>query len=99
MKKYVKVIIEDENGKSLVHHYISKDTWDVPAGQIEDGEIPQVAAARELLERTGFVIDTSNLKASGEDGDFYIFKGERKDLTKVAEPGEKGGYSTSIRWS
>ena len=99
MKKYVKVIIEDENGKSLVHHYISKDTWDVPAGQIEDGEVAILAAARELLERTGFVIDTSNLENAGEDEVFYIFKGKKKDLIKVAEPGEKGGYGTSIRWS
>lgn len=31
-----------------------KTHWEVPAGRIEDGEKPEIAAARELLEETGY---------------------------------------------
>ncbi len=98
MKNYVKIIIEDENKKVLEHHFIRENKWDVPAGKIEDNESPAEAAARELLERTGFAINPKSLEEAGEDSDFYIFKGKKEDLSEVAKPGEKGGYSTSIRW-
>lgn len=31
-----------------------KTHWEIPAGRIDDGEQPQAAAARELLEETGY---------------------------------------------
>ncbi len=98
MNKYVKIIIQDEAKNTLEHHYIREDKWGVPAGKIEDNETPQKAAARELLERSGFSIDISKLELVGEEGDFYVFRVEKADLIKIAEPGEKGGYETSIRW-
>jgi glycosyltransferase involved in cell wall biosynthesis len=37
------------------------------------------------------------LQAEDEEG-LYVFKGKKSDLHKVAEPGEKFGYMTEIRW-
>lgn len=95
---FVKIKIEDENGKVLKHHYLRVDKYDLPAGKIEEGESPREAAARELLERTGFSIDENKLSDLGIEGDFYLFAGKKEDLAQVAKPGEKGGYETDVRW-
>ncbi len=98
MKNFVKIYIEDEDGKKLKTHFLRVDKWDIPAGKIEEGEDPKFAAARELLERTGYKIEEDNLLAEGLEDDFLVFKGKKSSLVKVAEPGEKGGYSTEIKW-
>lgn len=97
-EKYVKIIIEDENQKILKHHYIRENKWDVPAGKIEVGETVLKGAVRELIERTGYNIEETNLQAMPKEGEFFVFKGNKKDLSQVAKPGERGGYSTEIRW-
>jgi len=50
----------DDGRMLLIEHYrfITDTTgWEVPAGRIEDGEDPAVAAARELREETGHAAD------------------------------------------
>jgi 8-oxo-dGTP pyrophosphatase MutT (NUDIX family) len=51
------VVTDPERGVLLLwrHRFIS-DTWgwEVPAGRVDDGESPIVAAARETLEETGW---------------------------------------------
>jgi len=98
MPKYVKIKIEDEEGMILKTHYLRVDEWDLPAGKIEDNENQFQAAVRELIERTGYRIKENDLKESCIDGEFYMFIGQKKDLVQVVEPGEKGGYSTDIKW-
>ncbi len=98
MRKFVKIKISDEDGKVLMHHYLRAGKYDLPAGKIEENELPAKAAARELLERTGFHADERNLEKLGEEGEFLLFGGKKKDLTQVAKPGEKGGYATDVRW-
>lgn len=98
MSQLVKIKIEDENGKILKHHFLRADNYDLPAGQIEENETPIQAATRELVERTGYKIDESNLQQEDTEGEFMVFMGKKKDLVKISNPGEKGGYATDIRW-
>ena len=98
MKNLVKIYIEDENRKILKTHFLRVNEWGAPAGKIEKGENAKQAAVRELLERTGYTIEEGDLSEAGIEGDFIIFKGTRPSISKVAEPGEKGGYSTEIKW-
>lgn len=99
MKKYVKIRLEDRKGRVLQHFFCRLKKWRLPSGYIEKGENPQKAAARELLERTGHKIQPRRLKYIGINGDFYMFKGNKKDTRQVATPGECGCYSTHIRWA
>lgn len=104
--KYVKIQIEDEIGNTLLHHFLRIDSWGLPAGRIEEGETPRTAAARELLERTGFEIDEDKLLECGvinqeeesKMNSFILFSGKKSDLHKVANPGERGGYETEVMW-
>lgn len=98
MNNFVKIYIEDENGKVLKTHFLRACQWDVPAGKIEKDENPKSAAVRELLERTGYKIEEDYLSEVGMESDFIVFKGKKSSLSKNAKPGEKGGYSTEIRW-
>jgi len=52
----VLIPIEDDGRVVLVRQYrapIDRETWELPAGGIEDGEAPDAAARRECEEETG----------------------------------------------
>lgn len=96
---YVRVKIKDKQGNHLQHHFVRVNRWGLPAGGIEKGETPRQAAARELLERTGYKIDEAALRPAGRDSKgFYIFEGDKKNTRVVAKPGQLGGYSTKVKW-
>jgi 8-oxo-dGTP pyrophosphatase MutT (NUDIX family) len=40
------------------HIHDGRDYWTLPGGGIEEGETPEVAAEREVLEETGLVVST-----------------------------------------
>lgn len=72
MKDLVKIIIEDGD-KVLQHYFLRVDTWGVPAGKIEENELPRNAAVRELLERTGFDIEPDKLVQTEDEAEFFLY--------------------------
>jgi 8-oxo-dGTP pyrophosphatase MutT (NUDIX family) len=94
---FVRVKVPHDDEQYLLHKYIRADKWDHPAGKVEEGEDPRVAALRELLERTGYSGNDEDLEDLGIQGDFQEYSIPYGKLTQVAQPGERGGYSTSVK--
>ena len=70
MPAFVRVLIRDSQGRILiVAHKKGKQQWNLPGGKLEQGETPDVAARREVLEETG--IELKSLKLCHED-DFAV---------------------------
>lgn len=95
--KFVRVHIND-GPKKLLARYLNANKWDTPAGRVEDGEELNVAAARELLERTGYTIDPTTLTGGELDQEgFYNFHGDAQNAkqTQIAtrEGGDGGEYA------
>jgi len=53
------VLVRVESGELLLGHASGTRHWDIPKGQVDDGETPQQAAVRELKEETGLHLDCS----------------------------------------
>ncbi len=58
---------------------VGKDRYDLPKGEIDEGETPLRACIREVREETGLQITTENLEDLGQfsylvDKDLHLFK-------------------------
>jgi 8-oxo-dGTP pyrophosphatase MutT (NUDIX family) len=55
--------------------------WNMPGGSVDDGEGPEKASRREVIEEVG--LNLSNLQALGRRGTTYYFYGEADTLKLV----------------
>lgn len=53
----VAIVVRDAEGRVLLvrqlREAVGKEVWEIPAGKLEPGEVPEEAARRELCEETG----------------------------------------------
>ncbi|TQJ17205.1 ADP-ribose pyrophosphatase YjhB (NUDIX family) [Kribbella jejuensis] len=97
------VVTRDEHVLLMWRHRFLTDTWawELPMGIIEPGESPQTAAARELLEETGWQADRltelirSEPAAGIMDSRHFVYRATAARW--VGEPTEKN-ESDRIEW-
>ena len=68
-------VVRDRDGRLLLvrrGHAPSLGLWSVPGGRVEDGETPEQAAAREVLEETGLQVAVGRLLGSVRIGDYLV---------------------------
>ena len=98
------VITDPERGVLLLwRHRFTTDTWgwEVPAGRIDEGETPEIAAAREAYEETGWrpgpvsPLFSYNPYNGVSDAVFHIFAAT--DAVYVSDPPD-ASESERIEW-
>lgn len=76
--KYADCLIRNEKGQLLLLQRSSNDTfqpnkWCLPGGHIENGEYPEYAAARELLEETNLQTPLEFIQAIERKGSISLY--------------------------
>jgi 8-oxo-dGTP diphosphatase len=71
-------VITDDYGNLLLVHRDRGDesNWELPGGKVGNGELPEVAAVREVREALGIGVRLTKLLGNGEfshDGDDYSY--------------------------
>ncbi len=84
-----KILIQEEQQPHVPHPFLS-----LPGGNLEDGESPEAAMSRELLEETGYAVSSWELlhkvaPLQSVQWDMYVFVG--REATKVREPANDSG--------
>jgi ADP-ribose pyrophosphatase YjhB (NUDIX family) len=91
-------VVRDPQGRLLLvrrGHAPSKGLWSVPGGRVEEGETPELAAAREVQEETGLQVEIGRLLASVPIGDYLVH-----DFAAVVTGGTlaAGDDASDVRW-
>ena len=97
------VVTRDEHVLLMWRHRFLTDTWawELPMGIIEAGESPEAAAARELVEETGWRADglteliRSEPAAGIMDSRHFVFRA--RTAVRIGEPTEQN-ESDRIEW-
>lgn len=98
------VVIRDDGSCLLVRSWFGLHDWSLPGGAAERGESLEVAAARELLEETGIIVDASQLQPLGEvdevpgNGDVFVGFVARSNAEPVRPRGVRRLEIREARW-
>jgi 8-oxo-dGTP pyrophosphatase MutT (NUDIX family) len=80
-------VIRDEVGKIMVVEPVYKDMWEIPGGQIEEGESPREACEREVDEELGLVLHVGELLCidyvRSRDSYRFVFDGGVVDQSMI----------------
>lgn len=80
---YVYVIAFKRDKFLMVRH--ARRSWEMPGGKVEEGETPEMAAAREFFEETGY--EAVNLRVLEHEENGIVYLGEVG--AKVSSPNVK----------
>ena len=79
--------------------------WEMPAGKVEFGELPNETAAREVLEETGYIVNVNSLRTSVKA---MIWEAAERDTHTIliafrasvvgGERKVQGGKVSDVRW-
>jgi acetyl-CoA carboxylase carboxyl transferase subunit beta len=91
-------VVRDGDGRLLLvrrGHEPSAGLWSLPGGRIEPGESAEQAAAREVREETGLVVDIGERMTTVEIGDYRVH-----DFAATVVGGElrAGDDADDVRW-
>jgi 8-oxo-dGTP pyrophosphatase MutT (NUDIX family) len=105
-RDYVNALVLNEAGEALVlegyKHGLGRSSWQIMGGYLEEGEEPESAVRRELMEETGyqcdewqplgsFVMDANRHVGKGH---FFLGRGARR----VAAPNNDDLEAVAVRW-
>jgi acetyl-CoA carboxylase carboxyl transferase subunit beta len=91
-------VVRDGTGRLLLvrrGQEPSKGLWSLPGGRVEPGETPAEAAAREVLEETGLLVEVGALLLSVEIGEFLVHDFAATVVSGELRPGDD---ATDARW-
>jgi ADP-ribose pyrophosphatase YjhB (NUDIX family) len=94
-------VVRDDTGRLLVvqrGRAPGAGLWSLPGGRIEPGETPQQAAAREVREETGLVVEVGEvlITAIVGDGAFRVQDFAAQVVGGQLRPGDD---ATDVRWA
>jgi 8-oxo-dGTP diphosphatase len=91
-------VVRDSAGRLLLvrrGHAPSEGLWSIPGGRIEPGETAAQAAAREVREETGLIVEVGRLLQTIELGSYLVH-----DFAATVVGGDlvAGDDATDVRW-
>jgi 8-oxo-dGTP pyrophosphatase MutT (NUDIX family) len=77
------VVVEDADGRVLLHRRTDTGAWSIPAGGAEEGSTFATTAAAELLEETGLAAEPADLIPVGclSDPEVHVVHYPNGDVT------------------